>query len=107
MRYLANENIPAAASRRLRQPDTTSPGVRAIAPGMIDRNVLAWAAGEDRILLDFDKDFGELARASALPAPKPEEIGPRTATLIGERDDWAGHFSVIQPGRVRVRRLGT
>jgi hypothetical protein len=22
------------------------------------------------------------------------------------RDDWAGHFSVIEPGRVRMRPLG-
>jgi predicted nuclease of predicted toxin-antitoxin system len=30
--------------------------------------VLAWAARELRILLTFDKDFGELAIASELPA---------------------------------------
>jgi predicted nuclease of predicted toxin-antitoxin system len=29
--------------------------------------VLAWAAREERILLTFDKDFGELARKSNLP----------------------------------------
>jgi hypothetical protein len=37
------------------------------APGTTDPDVLAWAAREDRILLTFDKDFGELARGSALP----------------------------------------
>jgi predicted nuclease of predicted toxin-antitoxin system len=34
---------------------------------MSDPDVLAWAVREERILLTFDKDFGELARASALP----------------------------------------
>ncbi|HEY2137792.1 MAG TPA: DUF5615 family PIN-like protein, partial [Xanthobacteraceae bacterium] len=77
----------------------------------------AWAIREQRILLTFDKDFGELARASALsapcgvvllrtPMPKPGDVGLRLAALITARDDWAGHFSVIEPGRVRMRPLG-
>jgi predicted nuclease of predicted toxin-antitoxin system len=42
--------------------------VRTAAPGSTDPEVLAWAARDERILLTFDKDFGELAKASALPA---------------------------------------
>ena len=72
---------------------------------------------EHRILLTFDKDFGELARGSALPRscgvvlfrmpmPKPEEAGLGLAALIAAREDWAGNFSVIEPGRVRMRPLG-
>jgi hypothetical protein len=49
-------------------------------------------------LLTFDKDFGELARGSALPRtcgvvllrmpmPKPEEVGLRLAALITARED--------------------
>jgi hypothetical protein len=33
---------------------------------MSDPDVLAWATRDERILLTFDKDFGELAKASAL-----------------------------------------
>jgi hypothetical protein len=84
---------------------------------MPDPGVLAWAMREERILLTFDKDFGEVARRSALPAtcgivifripvPKPSEVGERLFGLITARDDWAGHFSVIEPGRIRMRRLG-
>jgi predicted nuclease of predicted toxin-antitoxin system len=79
--------------------------------------VLARAVREERILLTFDKDFGELARAAALPTtcgvvlirmpmPKPGDVGQRLADLISSRDDWAGHFSVIEPGCVRMRVLG-
>jgi hypothetical protein len=73
--------------------------------------VPTWAAREHRILLTFDKDFGELARGSALPRtcgvvllrmPKPEEAGLRLAALITAREDWAGNFSVIEPGRARM-----
>jgi hypothetical protein len=30
----------------------------------------------------------------------------KLADLITARDDWAGYFSVIEPGRVRMRPLG-
>jgi predicted nuclease of predicted toxin-antitoxin system len=84
---------------------------------MSDPDVLAWAVRDERILLTFDKDFGELARASALPSacgvvlfrmpmPKPGNIGLRLVNLITSRGDWAGHFSVIEPGRVRMRPIG-
>jgi len=117
MRFLANENFPGAAVRALEEAGHNTVWVRAMAPGASDHEVLAWAVREERILLTFDKDFGELARTSALPAmcgvvlfriqmPKPEDVGRRLADLIMSRDDWAGHFSVVEPGRVRMRPLG-
>ena len=117
MRFLANQNFPAAAVTALAAAGHDVVWVRVVAPGTPDPDVLAWAAREHRILLTFDKDFGELARGSALqrtcgvvllrtPMPKPEEAGLRLAALIIARDDWAGNFSVIEPGRVRMQRLG-
>jgi len=38
--------------------------------------------------------------------PMPEEAGLRLATLITAREDRTGNFSVIEPGRVRMRPLG-
>lgn len=116
MRFLANENFPGAAVNVLEAAGHDVVWVRTAAPGIDDPTVLAWAVREERILLTFDKDFGELARAAALPAtcgvvllrmpmPKPSDVGQRIADLITIRDDWAGHFSVIEPGRVRMRPL--
>ena len=116
MRLLANENFPGGAVSVLKSAGHDVAWVRTVAPGMGDRDVLAWAAREARILLTFDKDFGELARGAELPAgcgvvlfripmPTPSNIGPRLAGLITGRDDWAGHFSVVEPGRVRMRDL--
>ena len=84
LRLLANENFPAAAIASLAAAGHDVVCVRIVAPGMPDPEVLAWAAREHRILLAFDKDFGELARGSAVPRtcgvvllrmamPKPEE----------------------------------
>ena len=116
MRFLANENFPGAAVAALQAAGHDVVWVRIAAPGTSHPGVLAWAAREERILLTFDKDFGELARASALPPacgvvllrmpmPKAADVGRQLAGLIASRDDWAGRFSVIEPGRVRMRPL--
>jgi len=117
MRFLADENFPGAAVTALGAAGHDVVWVGEVAAGAKDLDVLAWAAREQRILLTFDKDFGELANASALPTgcgvillripmPRPSDVGRRLADLITARDDWAGHFSVIEPGRVRMRPLG-
>jgi hypothetical protein len=116
MRFLANENFPGDAVKLLQLAGHDIVWVRTAAPGTSDPDVLAWAARESRILLTFDKDFGELARVSGSPAacgvilfrmpmPGPIEVGQRLVDLIMARDDWAGHFSVVEPGRVRLRAL--
>jgi predicted nuclease of predicted toxin-antitoxin system len=116
MRLLADENFPVAAVRALNAAGADIVSVRSAAPGLSDGEVLAWAIREKRVLLTFDKDFGELARASALPATSgvillrlpmqaPDDVGRRLADLIMARSDWTGHFSVIEPGRVRMRPI--
>jgi predicted nuclease of predicted toxin-antitoxin system len=112
MRFLANENFPGAAVTALEAAGHDIVWVRIAAPGT------CWhGSREERVLLTLDKDFGELARGSALPRscgvvlfrtpmPRPSDVGQQLAELITARDDWAGYFSVIEPGRVRMRPLG-
>ena len=116
MRFLANEDFPDEAVTALRSAGHDVVWVRNEAPGTGDPDVLASAARDERILLTFDKDFGELARTAATPLtcgimlfrirmPRAAEVGDRLVVLIASRDDWAGHFSVVEPGRVRMRPL--
>jgi predicted nuclease of predicted toxin-antitoxin system len=116
MRFLADENFPGAAVIALEAAGHDVIWVRRVAPGATDLDVLAWAARDERVLLTFDKDFGELARGAALPRtcgvvllrvpmPRPGDVGQRLVALIMARDDWTGYFSVIEPGRVRMRSL--
>ena len=116
MRFLADENFPAAAVTAIRAAGHDVHWVRIAAPGMNDDDVLAWAARDRLVLLTFDRDFGELARRSALPKEcgvvlfrvsitNPVDVGQRLASLVMSRDDWTGHFSVIEPGRIRMRAL--
>jgi predicted nuclease of predicted toxin-antitoxin system len=117
MRFLADENFPGEAIKALRASGNDVIGIGDDAPGTSDAEVLARAAREQRVLLTFDKDFGELARAAPLPdgcgvvllripMPRPDGVGQQLAGLILARDDWASHFSVIEPGRIRMRPLG-
>ena len=113
MRFLADENFPGAAISALVAAGRDVVWIGLAAPGSSDSEVLEFAIREQRILLTFDKDFGELARASSLPPtcgvillripmPGPDATGQMLADLILARDDWAGHFSVIEPGRIRL-----
>lgn len=116
MRFLADENFPMAAVTASGDAGHDVSWVHATAAGMRDADVLAWALRERRVLLTFDKDFGQLARNSALPAecgivlfrlqmPPSAEAGARLSKVLADRDDWHGHFSVVEPGRIRMRRL--
>jgi predicted nuclease of predicted toxin-antitoxin system len=116
MRFLANENLPRDAVAALIEAGHDVVWVRTAAPGSRDEEILAWAVREGRVLLKFDQDFGELAWRARLPAscgivlfrlpvPPPSEVGAMIVARLGERSDWAGHFSVVEPGRIRMRRL--
>ena len=114
MRFLADENFPGDAVNALNDLGHEVAWVRREAPGISDREVLARAVRERRIVVTFDKDFGELAWRSRLPAScgvvlfriplRPGSAG-ELANILVSRDDWAGNFSVIEPGRIRIRSL--
>ena len=116
MRFLANENFPGDAVTALGAAGHDIVWVRIAAPGSKDEDILAWAVRERRALLTFGKDFGELAWRLGLPAssgivlfrlpmPAAAVVEATLAAKIGERTDWAGHFTVIEPGRIRMRPL--
>jgi predicted nuclease of predicted toxin-antitoxin system len=116
MRLLANENFPASAVDALRARGHDVAWVRTDAPGSSDRQVLARAAAEDRLLITFDKDFGELAFRVGLPASSgivlfrirlasPSQVAERAVTVLESRADWAGHFAVVLDDRVRMTLL--
>ena len=68
MLLLANENFPRFAVDALRAAGHDVLWVRTEYPGATDEQVIQAAQTEERILLTFDKDFGELAFRSGLRA---------------------------------------
>jgi len=116
MHILANENFPADAVNALRQHGHEVVWVREDAPGSLDTQVLQRAQDEERVLITFDKDFGELAFRFGLPASCgnilfristiSSEYSARLAVAaLDQRQDWAGHFSVIDDTQIRMTPL--
>ena len=54
MKFLANENIPLATVRRLRDFGHDVLAIAETAPGSTDQVVLSWAFQQQRILITFD-----------------------------------------------------
>jgi predicted nuclease of predicted toxin-antitoxin system len=90
--------------------------IRTDAPGSTDEDVLRRAQGESRLLVTFDKDFGELAFRAGLPAAAGVvlfRITARSSTdvarialaVLDSRTDWEGHFSVVEDRRIRMTPL--
>ncbi len=116
MRFLANENFPGEAVDVLRQEGHDVAWVRIDTPGASDQDVLRQAQSETRVLLTFDKDFGELAFRAGLPAASgvvlfrlsassPAQVARVATAALQSRPDWSGHFSVIEENRIRMTPL--
>ncbi len=116
MRLCANENLPEDCILRLRQNGHDVLWIREASPGVPDTEVLTRPLAENRLLLTFDKDFGELvfrrgANAShgvvlfRIAQPSAAAVAGRVAAVLASRDDWAGHFSVVEEFAVRMRLL--
>ena len=112
-KFLAHENVPSVAVEAARRACVDIVWVRDISPGIGDDAVLALAQAEGRILLTFDKDFGEMAfEQGKTAAPgvillrprlrSPDHVAKFTVALLNQPIDWAGNFSVAQEGRLRV-----
>src|SRR5437867_12473924 len=118
MQFLANENLPLDVVEAVRKIGHDVAWIRTDAPGSKDRDILKRAVSEQRILLTFDKDFGDLAfqfglSASCgivlfrLQASSSAALATLVVTALQSRTDWTGHFSVVEPGRIRMRPLPT
>jgi predicted nuclease of predicted toxin-antitoxin system len=116
LKLLANENFPGDAIEALRTRGHDVAWVRTEAPGISDGDVLALATRDQRILITFDKDFGELAFRQKLNATSGVvlfRIAPTSASHIAafavraleSRTDWAGYFSVVEETRIRMTPL--
>lgn len=115
-RVLANENIPLPAVALLRERGVDVIAVAESMPGASDADVTALARDEGRVLLTFDRDYGELVfsrghapppaiiylRQESLPARR---IGELVLALLAESSGIAGYFVVASQQSVRRRPM--
>jgi len=116
MRIIANENISGTAIRLLRERGHDVISVKESLKGAPDATILGRAQAEGRLLITQDKDFGELAFRFRLPAQSgvvvfrpsgksPEADSERIREVLEARSDWAGHFTVVDEVKIRMRPL--
>jgi len=117
MRLLADENIPLEAIRALRDAGHDVFSASESARGVSDDAHIARAIEEDRLILTFDLDFGQLA-ATASPKPaagvlllrlepqNPEEVTTLLQALLARPEIvWRGHLSIVDRIHLRQRPL--
>jgi len=118
MKILANENIAGDIVALLRTNGHDVLWVKTDFPGADDDTVLAPASLEQRLLITFDKDFGELVFARGKDAshgvvlfridlPSPSVAAAKVLAALESRSDWTGHFSVVDNSRIRMVPLPT
>jgi len=115
-RLLANENFPAPSVRYLRDGGYDVAAVFEGRGGLIDREVLALAEAEQRWIVTFDRDYGELIFARGLAAPpavilfrlrsyRLDAPGRLLAGLLESGSELEGYFVVVDEAGPRKRPL--
>jgi predicted nuclease of predicted toxin-antitoxin system len=116
MRFLVNENVSGTVIGALRSRGHEVLSVKESMRSESDQAILARGEAESRIVVTHDRDFGELAFRSRLPAScgvilirlsgtDPDADNRRVLQALESRSDWAGNFSVVTDRRIRMRPL--
>jgi predicted nuclease of predicted toxin-antitoxin system len=116
-RILANENFPLSSVRLLREAGHDVISVTETCPGEKDASVLELASEQKRILITFDRDYGELIYLRSLPCPSalillrfdpmtPDEPAALVADLLAtDLQGIIGCFIVLGRDHFRKRPL--
>jgi predicted nuclease of predicted toxin-antitoxin system len=115
-KLLLDENFPAPAARRLSASGLDVLAIRDACPGWVDEDVLALAVTEQRWIITFDRDYGDLVFKLNLPAPpaivllreahyRPDEPAEWVLSLLAQPDNYVGRFVVFTRDKVRVRAM--
>ena len=94
--FLADENVSRLVIDKLRQAGFDVLSVAETKAGFSDRDIVATAEADRRVLITEDRDFGEL-----LVRQKMGILG----LVLLELDRLPKHLLVIEPARTRIRQL--
>lgn len=114
MRLLLNENFPDPSVTILRAAAFDILSIRKSHSGMVDAEVLALAVREERWLITFDRDYGELLFGRGHEAPpavllfrvrsyKPHEPAEWVQKLVCDETLCLGRFIVFDGETLRSR----
>jgi len=112
-KFLANENVPGEAVEAARLAGHDLAWIHELSPGADDDAVLAFSLAENRVLVTFDKDFGEMVFRQGKTATcgvillrprlgEPDYVARFMAAVLSQQVSWDGTFCVAQEGKLRV-----
>jgi len=114
-KLLADENVPIETVKALKRRGVDIVSVIEFSPGLSDTEVLDLANREDRIIVTFDKDFGELvvrekAKVKGLIllrfTPKsPQQIAKRMWQILSSQIPVENSLLIVKEHTVRVIEL--
>ena len=116
MRLLVDQNVPKDVVEGLREDEHDVTWAQTAFPGADDEVLLEQAQQANRVILTFDTDFGTLAFHRDLPASSgiilfrltlvsPTAVAEAVRDAVQSRNDWEGHFSVVDDTHIRMRPL--
>lgn len=111
-KLLADENVPIEAVKDLKRNGVDVVSVIEFSPGLSDKEVLDLANREERVLVTFDKDFGELVIRENVKvkglillrfAPKsPQLIARRIWQILTSHIPIENNLLVVREHTIRV-----
>ncbi len=116
-KFLANENIPLATIFRLRKEGFDIASIGLDATSITDREVIRIAGDENRTIITFDRDYGELIYKHGFRPPagviylrmqnyQPEEPAELLLKLLNNPNiEFAGLFTVADERSIRQRKI--
>jgi len=115
-RLFADENFPAPSILILREAGHDVQSVAEAAASTADQAILAMAVAQQRWIVTFDRDFGELIFRRGLAAPScvpyfrlrhylPETPGTMLVEFLKKHTALSGYFVVLEDDGVRMRPL--
>jgi predicted nuclease of predicted toxin-antitoxin system len=113
---LANENFPAPAIRKLRAAGVDVVAVSETMPAVSDKEVLDFARREQRWIVTFDRDYGDLIfREGLLPPPAilffrqepypPDRPADLVLAMISQPQQAEGCLVVISERNIRRKHF--
>ena len=117
MRFLANEDFPAPSTAVLREAGHDVKCIQEDRPGISDEEVIGIARSEERVILTFDKDYGEIIfkYGSVDPpaviflryrGPDPSQAARFVIDLLAKGTEVEGRFTVLEEEGIRQRKYG-
>lgn len=118
MRFLADVGVSRSTAEALRKLGHETTHLREEGLQRLpDDQILEMARGENRIVLTFDLDFGDLLAAGGHRLPSviifrlhdqtPASVNPKLFSLLAEREEElkAGAIVIVEDRRYRLRSL--